>query len=114
MVKAPQSTSEGEEVVVFHAVTAIACLCERGLFRKAILLDVARKTVPLLAHPNAWIRYGVVSIFDEVAKHLQPPDVACFLLPLIRPFLLSDILDITEPMILECLDQPVCVLYKKL
>ena len=44
---------------------------------------------------------------DAIAKQLSVADTFCFLLPIIRPFLLSDLVHINEGNLLECLKPPV-------
>lgn len=47
-----------EEFVSDKAINCMGCLCELGLFRKPILINLASKTAPMLYHPNTWIRFG--------------------------------------------------------
>eukprot|EP01087_Luapelamoeba_hula_P016325 TRINITY_DN5016_c2_g1_i1.p1 TRINITY_DN5016_c2_g1~~TRINITY_DN5016_c2_g1_i1.p1 ORF type:complete len:1525 (+),score=308.28 TRINITY_DN5016_c2_g1_i1:135-4577(+) len=99
--------TDEEEFVIDKAVNCFASLCELGLFRKQILFNIAEETVAMLLHPNTWIRFGVVAVMAAIAKHVGVADVFANLIPILRPFLLSDIIDITEATILECLKSPV-------
>lgn len=81
----------------------MASLCELGLFRKHKLFDIAQETVCVLYHPNMWIRYGVIAIMAAIASQLKLADIHCFLLPIIRPFLITEIIEINEPNLLEAL-----------
>lgn len=55
--------TDEEEFVVEKSVSCLACLCELGLFRKHILLEIVHKTAPMLLHPNTWVRYGIIYCF---------------------------------------------------
>lgn len=110
-----------EEFVIEKAVSSLSCLCEVGLFRKHILLEIVHKTASLLIHPNTWIRYGMlivtnvkfntttgaIAIMDAVRKQFGSADIHCFVLPTIRPFLICDILDITQNNVMMSLIPPV-------
>lgn len=48
-----------EEFVIEKSISCLACLCELGLFRKHILLEIVHKASALLLHPNTWVRYGM-------------------------------------------------------
>lgn len=50
--------ADEEEFVIDKAINCMGCLCELGLFRKPILINIAQKTTPMLFHPNTWIRFG--------------------------------------------------------
>ncbi|KAL6072824.1 Serine/threonine-protein kinase, variant 2 [Balamuthia mandrillaris] len=102
-----QCLTDEEEFVIDKAVNCMASLCELGLFRKPVLIEIAGRTAPMLFHPNVWIRFGVVAIMAAIAKQLSVADVYCFLIPILRPFLLSDIVDVTAQSLLEALKPPV-------
>ena len=75
----------------------------------------------MLYHPNMWIRYGkiesipnvtnkyigVIALMAAIASQLKLADIHCFLLPTLRPFLGTGIIDITEQNLLEALKAPV-------
>lgn len=48
--------------MIDKAVCSLASLAELSLFRKHTLFDIAEKTASMLAHPNTWIRYGNLSL----------------------------------------------------
>ena len=95
--------TEHDEIVVDKALNSVAALCELGLFRKHVLFSVAKKIAPMLCHPNIWIRHGVIAAMAAIAKRLSPADTHCFLSPILRPYLLCNIVDINAASLLDCL-----------
>jgi len=96
-----------EEAVVAGAVNSLAALCDLGIVRKQLLFDIVDKIVPLLLHPNTWIRYGAASVVLSVARKLPLADVRCFLIPKLRKFLIRDIAEVTKSTLLQSLAPPV-------
>jgi len=52
-------------------------------------------------------RLGVVAVMAAIANQVGTADVFSNLIPIIRPFLVSDIIEVTEANILESLKPPV-------
>lgn len=76
----------------------------------------------MLLHPNTWIRFGkaenervatnigllgVVAVMAAIANQVGTADVFSNLIPILRPYLVSDIIEVTEANILESLKSPV-------
>lgn len=99
--------SDEEEFVIDKALNSLAALCQLKLFRKHKLFDIAQETSCVLYHPNKWIRFGVIGTMASIASCLKQADIHCFLLPILRPFLITEIIDITEDNLLEALKPPV-------
>jgi hypothetical protein len=58
---------------------------------------------------------GVISAQAAIAKQLQsnPANVHCFLIPILKPYLFADTVEVTEQSLLQCLKSPVrCILLK--
>lgn len=53
-----QALTDEEEFVIEKSISSLACLCDLGLLRKHILLEIVEKVAPILLHPNPWVRYG--------------------------------------------------------
>lgn len=102
-----QALTDEEEFVIDKAVSSLASLCELGLFRKHVLFDIADKSAPMLYHPNMWIRYGVIALMSAIASQLKLADIHCFLIPTLKPYLVTDIIEINEQNLLEALKTPV-------
>ncbi|RKO92149.1 hypothetical protein BDK51DRAFT_20317 [Blyttiomyces helicus] len=99
--------SNAEEFVVEKVLNALTSLAELGLLQKPKLKELASTTLPLMCHPNVWIRYGAIAFVASTAKLLPLIDVRCILYPMIRPFLKVDMAEITETSLLESLKNPV-------
>ena len=102
-----QALSDKEEFVINKAINSLASMAHRGLFRQQTLYDIARKTSPLLLHPNVWIRNSSISLSSCIAERLDLVDRFTFLIELIRPFVLVDIVDITCDSLQSCLLPPI-------
>jgi hypothetical protein len=48
-----------------------------------------------------------VSVIGAIVKKLSAADVYCFIIPVLRPYLLCSLVDVTEENILEALKRPV-------
>jgi phosphoinositide-3-kinase regulatory subunit 4 len=53
-----QALTDAEEFVVEKVLTSLAALAELGLLQKSKLKEFSTTIMPLLCHPNVWIRYG--------------------------------------------------------
>ena len=89
-----QALSDKEEFVIDKAINSLASMASKNLFRKQTLYDIARKTSPLLLHPNIWIRNSVIAALACISNQLDIVDQFTFLNDLIRPFLSCDIIHI--------------------
>ncbi|GAM27383.1 hypothetical protein SAMD00019534_105580 [Acytostelium subglobosum LB1] len=103
-----EALTDEEEFVTEKALTSLSELCELGLFRKAILLELLAKSTPLLLHPNTWIRYGVISLITKIAGKLSKTDFYCYVKPRVSQFLVADVSDIiSEDNLLQLLISPI-------
>lgn len=102
-----QSLTDEEEFVIDKAVNSLAAFAELSLLKKHKLFEIAEKASPMLFHPNTWIRYAVISLIAAIASQLNLADIHCFLIPVIKPFLMTEIVDITASTLLEALHPPV-------
>eukprot|EP01133_Synstelium_polycarpum_P006411 gene6411-7437_t len=103
-----EALTDEEEFVTEKALASLAELCELGLFRKAILLELLVKASPLLLHPNTWIRYGVISLITKISSRLSRTDFYCYVKPRISPYLIAEISDtLTEASLLQLLMAPI-------
>ncbi|KNC97679.1 VPS15 protein kinase [Spizellomyces punctatus DAOM BR117] len=107
-----QALTDAEEFVIEKVLNALTSLAELGLLQKTKLKELAGTVVPLVCHPNTWIRFGAIAFISCAARLLPQIDVRCILYPIISPFLKTDIADITEVNLLESLKNPISrVLY---
>lgn len=54
-----QALTDSEEFVVERVLGSLTSLAELGLLRKPKLKALAGTIIPLMCHPNAWVRYGI-------------------------------------------------------
>lgn len=87
-----------EEAVVEACLLSLASLCSLNIYSKHVMLNLCILGSSLLLHPNAWIRFGITSLILSVEKStcLSEVDKQCFLIPIVRSFLTTDICEINE------------------
>jgi len=95
-----------EEIVVEKTLNCLASLVDLGIFGKQKLLRICQTAAPLLLHPNTWIRFGVIALMVSTANKLGLADIHCFLIPILRPYLVRDIIEVTKLSLLESLRTP--------
>ncbi|KAG0225557.1 Serine/threonine-protein kinase [Actinomortierella wolfii] len=91
-----QALTDSEEFVVEKVLKSLASLCDLGLFQKMAIWDLVSVVAPLLCHPSLWIRYGAIGFLSSTARRLPVVDVWCMIYPIIRPFLRSDIGEVSD------------------
>ncbi|EJD02926.1 uncharacterized protein FOMMEDRAFT_123012 [Fomitiporia mediterranea MF3/22] len=90
-------------------LSTLTTLSELGLFHKMRLWELMSSTLPLMYHPNSWIRQGGIgaSLFiASAAKALPTTDVWCILYPSLKHFLRSEIRTVDVQSILKALKSP--------
>ena len=75
---------------------SLASLCDLGLFQKMAIWDLVSVVAPLLCHPNLWIRYGAIGFIASTSQRLPAADIWCMIYPIIRPFMRSDVGEVSE------------------
>jgi phosphoinositide-3-kinase regulatory subunit 4 len=53
-----QALTDSEEFVVEKVLGSLTSLAELGLLQKTKLKELISTVIPLMCHPNVWIRYG--------------------------------------------------------
>ncbi|KAG0258767.1 Serine/threonine-protein kinase [Actinomortierella ambigua] len=91
-----QALTDSEEFVVEKVLKSLASLCDLGLFQKMAIWDLVSVVAPLLCHPSLWIRYGAIGFISSTARRLPMADIWCMIYPIIRPFLRSDIGEVSD------------------
>ncbi|KAG0092152.1 Serine/threonine-protein kinase [Podila epicladia] len=91
-----QALTDSEEFVVEKVLKSLASLCDLGLFQKMVIWDLVSVVAPLLCHPNLWIRYGAIGFIASTSQRLPVADVWCMIYPIIRPFMRSDVGEVSE------------------
>ncbi|KAG8181600.1 hypothetical protein JTE90_017721 [Oedothorax gibbosus] len=95
-----QGLTDCEEFVISKALTALSALTELGLIQKQMLYDLLTEAIPLLIHPNLWIKQAAVGFICVVAKSLNLADVQCRLVPLLQPFLKYQVIQVNKELVL--------------
>lgn len=93
--------------MIEKVLNALASLTELGLFSKISVLDLARTIVKLVVHPNIWVSNGAVGFLATSSKALNIVDTRVLLYPIIRPYLICDISNVTEQNLLDYKQKPV-------
>ncbi|KAJ1649314.1 Serine/threonine-protein kinase [Dispira simplex] len=102
-----QALTDSHEWVVEKVLHAFTSLTRVGLFAKTTLWDLLNLVLPLLYHPNLWIRYEAVVLVVAITDQLPDVDKWCLVLPALQPFLKMDILDITPDSLQQALKPPI-------
>ncbi|KAI8066486.1 hypothetical protein BC940DRAFT_368091 [Gongronella butleri] len=102
-----QALTDAEEFVVEKVLNSLTSLADLGLFQKMKLWELVGIISPLVCHPNIWIRYGAIGFIASATKHLPQTDRWCIIYPLLKPFLRSDIAEISEECLLENVKTPI-------
>ncbi|KAL5523732.1 hypothetical protein ACEPAG_7905 [Sanghuangporus baumii] len=101
-----QALSDAEETNVAKVLSTLTTLSELGLFQKMRLWELMSSTLPLMYHPNSWIRQGASLFIASAAKALPTTDVWCILYPSLKHFLRSEIRSVEVQAILKALKSP--------
>ncbi|KAI8827076.1 uncharacterized protein EV422DRAFT_549569 [Fimicolochytrium jonesii] len=102
-----QALTDAEEFVVEKVLNSLTSLAELGLLQKPKAKELVATVLPLVCHPNTWIRYGAIAFIACAARLLPEIDVRCALYPTIKPFLKVDTPYLNEINILESLKPPI-------
>uniref|UniRef100_A0A131YJM6 non-specific serine/threonine protein kinase n=1 Tax=Rhipicephalus appendiculatus TaxID=34631 RepID=A0A131YJM6_RHIAP len=102
-----QGLADTEEFIISKALKALTELAEMGLFRKQMLYELTAETIPLLYHPNLWIRQNTVGFVCAVTKTLSLADIQCKLRPMLQPYLKRSVVEMDkEVAMLNALQDP--------
>ena len=88
-------------------MNCLTSLCGLDIFRKQKLISIANQTVPLLLHPNAWVRYATIALIVSIAAKLPFVDVHCLLIPMLQPFFVRDVVELSQASFTASLMEPV-------
>ncbi|KAM3537620.1 hypothetical protein ARSEF1564_009459 [Beauveria bassiana] len=102
-----QALADPEEFVVQAAIHSLAQLAGLGLLSQAKLWELLDLIGRFTMHPNIWIRESAAEFISMSASFLEPADVHCFLLPLVKPYLkIAHLPDYNELSVLDALKSP--------
>ncbi|KFA63079.1 hypothetical protein S40285_08434 [Stachybotrys chlorohalonatus IBT 40285] len=102
-----QALTDTEEWVVQAALHSLAQLAGLGLLSRAMLWELADLVGRFTMHPNIWIRESAAEFLSLSTKYLNPSDIRCILMPLVKPYLKVSVLsDFSELSLLDSLKRP--------
>ncbi len=101
-----QALTDPEESVVEKVLRSLGHMAKLGLFQRAKIWELVEVIARFTMHPNVWIRQATAMFLASSTAYLSVADVQCVVLPLVRPYLKSDIGDLSEMKLLECLKSP--------
>ncbi|RWS10687.1 hypothetical protein B4U79_02231 [Dinothrombium tinctorium] len=86
-----QGIADPEETVIFKTLVSLSSLVELNLLNKNILFELVTDAIPLLCHPNLWIRHAITLLILTVSSQISIAEVTCKLMPLVKPYLQREI-----------------------
>ncbi|KAI9167183.1 putative serine/threonine-protein kinase VPS15 [Paramyrothecium foliicola] len=102
-----QALTDTEEYVVQAALHSLAQLAGLGLLSRSTLWDLADLIGRFTMHPNIWIRESAAEFLSLSTTFLEPADVKCIVMPLVKPYLkVGSLMDFSELALLDSLKKP--------
>ncbi|GIY06608.1 phosphoinositide 3-kinase regulatory subunit 4 [Caerostris extrusa] len=107
-----QGLTDSEEFVIAKALSALTDLTEKELLQKQMLSQLLDEAIPLLIHPNLWIKQHAVGFICKVAEKSNCADVMCKIIPSLKLFVwnpekLIPIVQVDQPVVvLAALNKP--------
>jgi phosphoinositide-3-kinase regulatory subunit 4 len=101
-----QALTDPEEFVVEGVLRSFASMAELGLFQRSKTWELVDIVGRFTMHPNIWIREAAAMFISSSTLFLSAADNRCIILPLIRPYLKTDIKDFSELGLLDALKKP--------
>ncbi|KAK2812896.1 hypothetical protein FQN50_000917 [Emmonsiellopsis sp. PD_5] len=101
-----QSMTDPEEFVVERVLRSLARMAKLGLFQRSTTWDLLHIAVRFFVHPCIWIREAAVHFVVASTTFLSPADTYSIITPLVRPFLKTNTMDISESQLLDALKKP--------
>lgn len=101
-----QSMTDPEDFVVERVFRSLASMAKLGLFQRSTTWDLLHVAVRFFVHPSIWVREAAVRFVVACTSFLSAADKHSIITPLIRPFLKTNITDISELQILDALKKP--------
>ena len=101
-----QALTDPEEFVVQGVLHSLASMSELGLFQRSKIWELVDVVGRFTMHPNIWIREAAAMFLSSATLFLSEADNQCIVLPLIRPYLKTSIIDFSELDLLANLKKP--------
>lgn len=101
-----QALTDPEEFVVERVLRSFANMAELGLFQRSKTWELVDIVARFTMHPNIWIREAATMFLSSSTTFLSSADKRCIILPLIRPYLKTEVKDFSEISLLDALKRP--------
>lgn len=101
-----QALTDPEEFVVQKVLSSFASMAELGLFQRSRIWEMVDIVARFMIHPNIWIKEAAAHFISSATRYISEADVHCIIFPLIRVYLKSSIICLTETNILDALKKP--------
>eukprot|EP01012_Entosiphon_sulcatum_P020565 TRINITY_DN25498_c0_g1_i1.p1 TRINITY_DN25498_c0_g1~~TRINITY_DN25498_c0_g1_i1.p1 ORF type:complete len:1464 (+),score=202.85 TRINITY_DN25498_c0_g1_i1:33-4394(+) len=102
-----QALNDTEEYLVVEVVRGLADLCVAGLFSRDSVVECVKQIVPLVLHPNTWIRNAAIGFVDAANRQLTQVDMLCYFMPILKPYLRYVVLSADANTLKDALFPPV-------
>ena len=101
-----QALTDPEEFVVEKVLSSFATMAELGLFQRSKTWEMVDVVARFTIHPNVWIREAAAHYIWAATRFLSQPDLQCIILPLLKPYLKADAIDLSGPILLDAVKKP--------
>ncbi|ODQ67089.1 WD40 repeat-like protein [Nadsonia fulvescens var. elongata DSM 6958] len=101
-----QTLTDADEFVVQKILQCLALFADAHLIRSPYIWELIKVVIKFAAHPNQWIRQTMFAFIATTVRQISPAETYCLLYPVLRPFLVCDLIDFTEPTLLACAKPP--------
>ncbi|EGD81284.1 serine/threonine protein kinase [Salpingoeca rosetta] len=91
---------DSEENVVQAALESLSSIVDQQLFPLPSHRRLLDWSLPLIAHPNAWIRFAVIDLVSTIARQYPPHDADHAVLPVLKDYITYAIGNPQDPKVL--------------
>lgn len=102
-----QSLTDPEHFVVEKVFRSLARMSSLGLLQRSTTWELIGIAVRFLVHPSFWIRESAAQFVASSSRYASLADKHCIIMPLVRPFLKSTTIEVSEESILDALKPPI-------
>ncbi|KAI9741448.1 MAG: Serine/threonine-protein kinase [Claussenomyces sp. TS43310] len=101
-----QAMTDPEEFVIERVLRSFASMADLGLFQRSKTWELVDIVARFTMHPNIWVREAATTFLSSATTFLSSADKRCIVLPLIRPYVKTEIQDFSELALLDALKKP--------
>lgn len=93
--------------MIYKTLLAVSTMTTDNALNKQTIYELIQESVPLLCHPNLWIRHSLVAFIIAFTVQLSLAEVNCKLIPLIKIYLVRELHLLNEELLLDSLKAPI-------